>query len=177
MRTILGSNWSRLDAFVRFFSSGAALFGPRKRFFIAKLLKPQFRTFSAPSPKMALKSNEKQVLLTFDLPVGNFKVTVDNSFKDVSCARINDGQLERFDLANALPKETGYMLMARQIDGQGIIKFGKDDGPAEEIDTSELLTGLGSIKKSLGTEELKVNYLLITPLSSKKFVMLSLPLF
>jgi len=109
---------------------------------------------------MTLKDNEKQVLLTFDLPVGNIKVTVDKSFTDVSCVRICDGKLEQLDLAKPFPKNTGYMLMARQIDGQGIIKIEE----AITIDTSLLENGIGSIRESLGgeLEDINVNYLVIS---------------
>ncbi|CBY38375.1 unnamed protein product [Oikopleura dioica] len=109
---------------------------------------------------MTLKDNEKQVLLTFDLPVGNIKVTVDKSFTDVSCVRICDGKLEQLDLAKPFLKNTGYMLMARQIDGQGIIKIGE----AITIDTSLLENGIGSIRESLGgeLEDINVNYLVIS---------------
>ena len=118
---------------------------------------------------MTLKDNEKQVLLTFDLPVGNIKVTVDKSFTDVSCVRIFDGKLEYFDLAKPFLKNTDYMLLARQIDGPGVIRIGE----LLEIDTSSLANGLGSIRKSLGGEldELNVNYLVISALlSTSKYV-------
>ena len=113
---------------------------------------------------MTLKNNEKQVLLTFDLPLGNIKVTFDKSFTDVSCARIFDGKLEKFDLAKPFLKNTDYMLMAKQITGQGIIKIGEE----MVIDTASLANGLGSIRKSLGEglDEINVNYLVISALPS-----------
>ena len=92
--------------------------GLRKRLFIFQLQ----NVFSV--LRMTLKNNEKQVLLTFDLPVGNIKVTVDNSFTDVSCVRIFDGKLEYFDLEKPFLKNTDYMLMARQANGPGIIRLG-----------------------------------------------------
>jgi hypothetical protein len=119
--------------------------------------------------RMTLKNNEKQVLLTFDLPVGNIKVTVDKCFTDVSCARIFDGKLEYFDLEKPFLKNTDYMLLARQVNGPGIIRIGE----LIAIDTSSLANGLGSIRKSLGGEldELNVNYLLISALpSTSKYV-------
>jgi len=113
---------------------------------------------------MTLKNNEKQVLLTFDLPVGNIKVTVDKCFTDVNCARIFDGKLEYFDLEKPFLKNTDYMLLARQVNGPGIIRLGE----LMAIDTSSLANGLGSIRKSLGGEldELNVKYLLISALPS-----------
>jgi len=113
---------------------------------------------------MTLKNNEKQLLLTFDLPLGNIKVTFDKSFTDVSCARIFDGKLEKLDLAKPFLKNTDYMLMAKQITGQGIIKIGE----VMVIDTSSLANGLGSTRKSLGEglDEINVNYLVISALPS-----------